>query len=407
MQIVNYKLKTAAENLQFSICNFQFAIRRWYIALLFVIAILQSSSARALDRVVFRQGKDAPEQRLFGKLLIKAADGGLLLQTTDGRLWPIQPEEIIEHQETPDAFKALTPAELAKQLVAELPGCEVHTTAHYLICHNTSKAYAQWVGALYERLYAGFNNFWTRKGIKLRESETPLVVCVFADQTSYATYTRPELGEGTKSIIAYYSLKSNRVAMYDLTGVEALRQPGDHRGSVQQINAMLAKPEAESMVATIIHEATHQIAFNCGLHARFADIPLWVSEGMAVYFETPDLNSASGWSTIGKVNPLRLPTFREYLGGRGESSLESLLADDRRFRDPAQALNAYAEAWALNYYLLKQHGDAYVAYLKTLSQKGPMVVDDPTARLKEFKAAFGPDLKKFDGEFVKQMVKVK
>jgi hypothetical protein len=38
-----------------------------------------------------------------------------------------------------------------------------------------------------------------------------------------------------------------------------LRQPGDRRGSKQEINRMLARTEAERTVATIIQEATHQI----------------------------------------------------------------------------------------------------------------------------------------------------
>ena len=51
------------------------------------------------------------------------------------------------------------------------------------------------------------------------------------------------------------------------------------------------------VTVTVIHEATHQIAFNCGLHTRYADNPLWLTEGMALYFETPDLRSRSGWRT--------------------------------------------------------------------------------------------------------------
>ncbi len=361
----------------------------------------------AVDRIVFRADKTSPEQRLFGKVIVTAADGGILLQTADSALWTITPEQLVDHQQLDEQFKPLATAELSKQVMAELPGLELHATKHYLILHGTSKAYAQWVGALYERLYAAFDNFWTRKGFKLHEPETPLVVLVFADQASYAKYAQAELGENTKNVIAYYSLKSNRVTMYDLTGVETLRGPNDRRGNTQQINTMLGKPEATAMVATIIHEATHQIAFNDGLQTRFADIPYWLSEGMAVYFETPDLSNPSGWNAIGKVNPLRLPTFQESLATRGESSLESLLVNDKRFRDPQQAINAYAEAWALNYFLIKQHGDAYSKYLQMLAQKKPLVWDDPVVRLKEFHAAFGPDLKKIDLEFVKQMSKVK
>ena len=58
----------------------------------------------------------------------------------------------------------------------------------------------------------------------------------------------------------------------------------------------MAQPEALRTVSTIVHEATHQIAFNCGLHTRLSDCPRWFSEGIAMYFETPDLRSAKGWN---------------------------------------------------------------------------------------------------------------
>lgn len=155
---------------------------------------------------------------------------------------------------------------------------------------------------------------------------------------------------------------------------------------------MLSRPEVEQLVATIIHEATHQIAFNSGLQTRFADIPLWVSEGLAVYFETPDLQSSKGWRTIGAVNANRLARFREYLPKRPAGSLESLVMDDKRIRDTRTALDAYAEAWALNYYLIHNHPRKYLAYLEMLSSKKPLVWDKPEARLQQFRESFGDDL---------------
>ena len=166
-----------------------------------------------------------------------------------------------------------------------------------------------------------------------------------------------------------------------------------HRAaSPAQINRIVAQPEVEALVATIIHEATHQIAFNSGLQTRFADIPLWVSEGIAVYFETPDLQSDKGWRTIGAVNSSRLSRFREYLPNRPATSLKSLISDDKRMRDRARALDAYAEAWALNYYLIRQHPKKYINYLQMLSEKKQLFWDDPEIRLKEFQAAFGDNL---------------
>ena len=75
-------------------------------------------------------------------------------------------------------------------------------------------------------------------------------------------------------------------------------------------------------MATIIHEATHQLAFNCGMQNRYADIPLWLSEGIAIYFETPDLRNKRGWRSIGSVNRVRLAEFRRYLRSRPSDSSE-------------------------------------------------------------------------------------
>src|SRR6185369_8840897 len=146
---------------------------------------------------------------------------------------------------------------------------------------------------------------------------------------------------GTGNIIGFYSLRSNRVNMFDLTGVEALRGSGG-RGSMREINQLLSQPAAVPLVATVVHEATHQIAFNCGLQQRFADIPLWLCEGMAVYFEAPDLASRSGWQGIGRVNYPRLEKFRANLGNWHDGSLAEMLRDSKRFRDPHTALDAYA-----------------------------------------------------------------
>ncbi len=371
-----------------------------------ILAIALARSAAALDQVTFE--RDGRQQTTAGKIVVRAKDGGLLLQARDGTLWSIEPTELVAELNDEEPFEPLSADELSAQLLNELPeGFEVYTTKHYLICHNTSRAYAAWCGALYERLYGAFTNYWTRKGMKLHEAEFPLVAIVFSSRPAYVQFASAEFGAGAESIVGYYSLRTNRITMYDLTGLESLRGGNDRRGSAAQINRVLSQPAAEQVVATIVHEATHQIAFNSGLQTRFADIPLWVSEGLAVYFETPDLQSARGWRGIGTVNGSRLAKFREFQSSRGPQSLESLIADDARLRDARTALDAYAEAWALNHYLLQKHPREYLAYLQTLAAKQPLLWDDPEARLREFRDAFGSDLDELDADFLRHVDKLR
>ena len=377
---------------------------RWLLILPAVAALC--SPAAALDHVTLK--RDGRESLLDGQVLVKAVDGGLLVLARDGVLWNVLPEEIVQHTSDDGPFESLEPAELGKLLLAQLPaGFEVYTTSNYVICYNTSKAYAQWCGALFEQLYRAFTNYWHKQGFDLTKPRFPLVAIVFADRASYAAHARPEVGAGVESIIGYYSLQTNRMTMYDLTGIQALRRPGDRRTTAAQINEMLARPEAEQMVATIVHEATHQIAFNCGLQTRFADIPLWVSEGVAVYFETPDLRSSTGFGALGSVNKMRLITFRNYLSQRPPNSLKTLIVDDTRFRDVNKAQDAYAEAWALNYFLIRKHKDQYLEYFKKLATKPPLIEDGPDARLAEFQKAFGDNLQQLDAEFLRYMSTVR
>jgi hypothetical protein len=358
-----------------------------------------------LDHVVLR--RDGREIAVEGRLVVKAQDGGLMILTRDGTLWTIPPEEQVRHTTDDTPFKPLSRDELARRLLEQLPpGFDVHRTAHYLIFHDTSRAYAQWCGALFERLYMAFTNYWSRKGFEIAEPEFPLVAVVFADRAAYIKFSRGELGDAAESIIGYFSLRTNRMTMYDLTGAAGTSRRNSRSRSAAQINQLLARPEAARTTATVVHEATHQIAFNCGLHARYSDCPLWFSEGIAIYFETPDLRSARGWRNIGAVNRPRLVRFRQYLRHRPADSLRTLLAGDDRFRDPRQSLDAYAEAWALTYFLIRQRGKQYVAYLQSLSQKKPLVWDDPDARLAEFRRAFG-DLVKLDAEFLRYLQRVR
>jgi hypothetical protein len=375
------------------------------ISITIVVLLTFGPPAGAIDHVALR--REAREETVSGQLIVKAEDGGLMLLSADGELWSIQPDEIISHRADDKPFVPLPAEEAGAAMLKRLPeGFEVYSTAHYVICHNTSRAYAQWCGALYERLYTGFMSFWTHKGITLHEPKLPLVCVVFADQNSYDRFARDELAGRADSIVAYYSLRTNRVTMFDLTGVAALRQHDDRRSTTAQINQLLARPAAERMVATVIHEATHQLAYNCGLHERFADIPLWLAEGVAMYFEAPDLSNSKGWRTIGAVNRPRLRTLRQYRQDRAGNSLQSLITDDKRLRDPRQASAAYAEAWALNYFLIRQRPTEYVAYLKMLSEKDPLLWDKPQQRLDQFKAAFG-DLEKLDVDFLRHMQKIR
>lgn len=385
---------------------------RWAAVLIFVTSVWFAAPVSAVEHVSVK--RDGKSFSVVGKVLTEAEDGGLLMLDQDGVIWAIQPAEISERRKDDEPFQANSREAAMEKLLAELPaGFKIHKTAHYIIGYNTTKAYAEWCGSLYERLYRGFHTYWENRerGFDLHEPDFPLVALVFDRKESYERVVRAELGAATERIVAYYSQISNRIHLYDLTGIEEFRAGKDRGSTSARVNEILSMPAAAPMVATIVHEATHQLAYNCGLQTRVADNPLWVSEGLAMFFETPDLKNAKGWSNIGNINRNRLIQFRKYLQNRPVDSLVTLVQDDKRFINDQQIAEiAYAEAWALNYYLLKgnsKQAKHFFSYLKQLLGKPPSVYDTPEERLNLFRSEFGEDLKKFDAEFVRYVKQLK
>lgn len=344
---------------------------------------------------------DKQQSRLVeGKILTEAQDGGVLLLGRDGRLWTIEPQQLASREPLPAPFHPESARELGKSLQAELGAdFRIELTPHYVICTNTSPLYARWCAALFERLYGAFQSYWKQRGIKLTPPEFPLVAIVFANETEFSRFAERDVGPTIASAKGYYSITSNRMVLFDLTAAGS-----GAVGSESEIETRLA--DIPFNVATVVHEATHQIAFNSGLHTRLADNPLWLTEGMAMYFETPDLRSKTGWKTIGALNRTRLSRFREYLKRRPADSLQTLIGSDARFTQAETALDAYAEAWALSYFLIKSKPAAYVNYLTRIAAKPRLVWNSPAERLEDFRESFG-DLETLDAEFLQHLQRLR
>jgi len=335
-------------------------------------------------------------EEVTGKVILTATDGGLLMLNRGGALHNITPAKLKEKEELQRPFQPYTQEEQAKLLREEFgEGFAIIRTKHYLLACEAGEVYGEWCGVMFERLYKAFVGQWKTSPLKLTEPEFPLVVIIFKNQQSFATATKGELGASAISSKGYYSVRSNRVMIYDLAA-SALGRPARNRREILQ--KMKAAP---ANVVTVIHEATHQIAFNTGVHQRYADNPLWLTEGLAMYFEAPDLRSSTGWRTVGKVNQFRIRQVKSYFATRRQpGSLASLISGDTRLREPQTVADAYAEAWVLTYFLMKTHRKQYEQYLEKISQKPRLIWDKPEQRLKDFQDVFGTDLEKLDAEFV-------
>jgi len=355
-----------------------------------------SRAADALHRVTFTD--DARKHRTVeGRIVVQARDGGLLLEARDRVLWSVTPQQLKRNEKTAQNFAPLSAKEAAAKLRTEFgDGFSIITSEHYVLCSNTDKYYSQWCRILFERLLTAFYKHWDSSKLGLKPPASPLVVIVFADRKQYARYATNDAGASMAETIGYYSARTNRVALFDLTatpGARPARSLGEIRRKVVKV---------PFNVATLVHEATHQIAFNSGLQTRYADNPLWLSEGLAMYFETPDLRNPKGWRTVGRVNPFRLRQLRDYLKRRKPGSLASLTTTDKRLAAAKSQPDAYAEAWGLTYFLIKTRRKEFEQYLALISRKRPLVFGTAADRKKEFEQAFG-DTEKLEQEFARYL----
>ncbi len=342
-----------------------------------------------LHRITFTDAKSVT-RTIESRVLLEAQDGGLLLEGRDGRLWNVTPKQLQKREPTEAPFQPLNAEQLGEQLAREVAEFGIKTptqvvvTKHFVICSTAGRVYAEWCGSLFERLHDAFHAYWKEAGLELRESEFPLPAIVLKDRTEFAEFATKHDRPDAAQAPGYFSEPTNRIILFDLTA-------GPNSTPAKTAGDIRRKLEASPFnVATMIHEATHQLAFNCGLHTRYADNPRWLTEGMAMFFEVPDLDSRSGWKTIGRVNAPRLKDFRETLRAPRESlPLADLIRSDASFLNADQTRAAYSESWALTFFLLKTRRDDAVAYLKSVQRKPLLIADTPDDRLREFQTTFG------------------
>lgn len=349
---------------------------------LLMLAFANGVTALAIEKVHFRDS-DNKERWVSGEILVEAQNGGMMIQADDSRIWMIQPNQIIERQESNDALTIADATTVSKRLLEELgSGFAVYPTQHYLIAYNCDESYVQRVGALFEQLHRGFFTFWKNQRWELEEPEYPLVAIVLRDHDSFLNYAQDDIGDTAQSVIGYYHLSSNRMTTFNV-------------------------PNWERNVATIIHEATHQLAYNCGMQRRFADNPMWVSEGLATFFESPDMRNPGRWRSIGRVNQVNLARWRRYLPNRPQESLATLIADDQRFQSTSTAAEAYAESWAFTYFLIRTRRVEYVKYLRELSLGKPLAERTRPERIEMFEKVMGDSLVTIDKAFMTYMQRVR
>jgi len=237
------------------------------------------------------------EQASFVRMLAKTSNDYRMVLKRDGQIDIITPSQFVSEKPSDRNFEPYTIQEMQQALREEFdPRARIVTTEHYVIVSAANPEFTEWCSKMFERLYHTYYQYWDSEELPLHEPDFPLVAVILPDLPTFRRYSVKVLGKDPgEGVIGFYSPTTNRMVMSDL----ASRLKGGGAKAGAQLNQLLTA--SANSVSTVVHEATHQIAYNCGMHVRKADTPTWLAEGVALYCDSPDLRSGTGWKTIGKV----------------------------------------------------------------------------------------------------------
>lgn len=302
----------------------------------------------------------------------------VFLLSRDGSLWDFAPNKANRFRKSSGSFSSYSAAEMRAELVREFGGrLEVTGTGHYLVAHP--KGQSAWAQR-FEDLYRSCIYYFRVRGMQIREPEFPLVAVVWPRHEDFLRNAAMQGGGVRPEVLGFYSPTSNRVTMYDQSG------GGRRRGWNQND-------------ATIIHEATHQMAFNTGVHNRFSPTPKWLAEGLGTMFEAPGVWDWRDYPRLAdRLNRPRLESFRAWQSkGRKEGTFTQLLASDRMFDTNPQA--AYAEAWAWVLFLTETYPQKFGQYVGRVAAHADFQDYPRAQRVGEFTSIFGNDLRMLERHF--------
>jgi hypothetical protein len=295
----------------------------------------------------------------------------------DGRLWQFETGQAKDVERLNQPFRSQSLVKMQGDLQREFGSAfEVSAAGRYLVVHPRGHG-GEW-SQRFDELYRSFKMFFAVRGFQLQEPEFPLVAIIMRSKDEFYRYARKEKTQLQSSILGYYSSQTNRVAMYDVTAGRS--------NTAWQTNA-----------ETIIHEATHQTAFNTGIHSRFAPPPQWVAEGLGTLFEARGIWDAHSTQPSERVNRSRLAQFRSLLTKHKPDTLVQLVSSDKLFKSDIDL--AYAEAWALTYYLSQTQPTKYADYLARTARRPEFQKYSSAQRLADFTAVFGDNFALLDAQF--------
>lgn len=274
---------------------------------------------------------------------------------------------------------------------------------------NASEKFSMQSVRFCEVMYDLFYHHFQKKGFRLRHPGQTLMLAVFDGPDGFDAYLKTKMPAGVTGI---YHQGTNRLVIYDLRENRALVKGRDEALKKAKWGRKIDKDKGKVVdsvykhfdeiakdlnVSTTMHEAAHQLSFNCGLLNRDGDVAAWLAEGLACYCEATD---SGDWQAIGSFNPARVNDLRQPVAGRRPWIPLSKLIEADGWLDGGQVLQGYAQSWALFHMLMHEQTPALRNYLSAVYPR-----QAPEYRLEDFRNAFG-EIEAFEKRYVAYMKKL-
>lgn len=388
------------------------------IAIVFSVSVVEAGKTSKL--IELRVGTD----RHQGRLLTRDSRDVFLLDRS-GKITKLPLKKVSSFRTVSPQFSPLTSTMLNAALLRELgTGFQVKTTRHYVVAAGRGRAlkYVE----LFEGIYRAFHMHFSVRGFEIDRPEFPMVAIVFPSHSSFARYAKKDGVDAKPGLMGYYMPTTNRVALFERDSSDSGNASfsGGLRSYGGRITPNWSQPEnwlksstskselrypqpAFSIPArpagaiqadlrdTMIHEATHQVAFNVGLHSRMRDNPQWVVEGLATAFEPDGMRDSSKGSQVKyRLNRERYVWFQNFVSKRRkDNSLADFVENEDLFKKAT--LDAYSQAWALSFFLIETRPRKYATYLKRLA------AGSGEDRGKLFQEVFGSNTSMLEAEMLR------
>lgn len=331
------------------------------------------------DEITFRS--DAGDDVTIEARVVGRREGVLGLELSDGRFALVPETRVVERVEK-DGPEPATHEEVRAQLEERFVEGRMLTIVQkpYVLglvlaskdnddreLARRERALAK-LAKLFGSLETKFRSFTRTTRVPIQPVAFPLVVLVFESDANFDVYAKLVTGDAdlaAAQIAGFYDLRSNHLVL---------------------------RTSAMEDYTTLLHEGVHQQVYNRRIVRRFAPVPAWFNEGIATSFE-------GAGETL--RNDPKVPNEKyagQALAARFVNWTE-IVREDRSFHSPRLAGEAYGGAWGLHWLLVTKYRAEYAKYVRLMSEKDPLAVDDADTRQREFEETIGVSIADLEKEF--------